>query len=400
MEYSSHGELTMSIEAILLVVLIAAVGILVVRMMRGPQTSAASGESMILVQQQLDSLRGEVQNSLRSTTDSVSAALRTTQESMMQSLIVTSQQMGQQLATVNNQLQSVTSQLQTNTGQMGSRLDNAAKVIQDVQKQLGELGKATEEIKEMGKNVSDLQDLLRAPKMRGGLGELLLEDLLRQVLPVTAFKTQYKFKSGEKVDAIIQTAGGIVPVDSKFPLENFRKMMEAKTDQDRNAAARLFRTDVKKHVDDIAKKYIVPDEGTFDFALMYIPAENIYYETIIKDDKFEGEDGLYAYAAAKHVVPVSPNSFYAHLRVIALGLKGLQVEASAKEIISNLSRLGGELKKFRDHFDTLDTHLTNAKNTYDRADKQLASFEDKLGSVQQVQPGQKPPQLDAFKEPQ
>ncbi|MEK6650710.1 MAG: DNA recombination protein RmuC, partial [Bacteroidota bacterium] len=187
---------------------------------------------------------------------------------------------------------------------------------------------------------------------------------------------------------------GMVPVDSKFPLENFRKMATATTDQERSAATRLFRTDVKKHIDDIASKYIVPDEGTFDFALMYIPAENIYYETIIKDEKFEGEDGLYGYAMNKHVVPVSPNSFYAHLRVIALGFRGLQVEASAQEIIASLKRLDVELKKFGDAFETLGSHLTNAKNTYDKAYRQLDVFADKLDGVHQLQAGPGPRKLD------
>jgi DNA recombination protein RmuC len=257
-------------------------------------------------------------------------------------------------------------------------------VIQDVQKQLGELGKATENIRELGMNVGKLEEMLRAPKLRGGLGELMLEELLRQVLPANAFAMQHRFRSGEKVDAVIHTSGGMVPVDSKFPLENFRKLVDAKTDQEQNAAARLFRQDVKKHIDDISKKYILPDEGTFDFALMYIPAENIYYETIIKDERFDEEDGLYAYATQRRVVPVSPNSFYAHLRVIALGFKGLQVEANAREIIKTLDRLGYEIQKFRGLFETLGTHLTNAKNNFDKAEKSLSGFEEKLVAAQHL----------------
>ncbi|MCU0452618.1 MAG: DNA recombination protein RmuC [Bacteroidetes bacterium] len=373
------------------ILLLAAVGLLAVTVAvlwrhRGAAPGAVP-ETALLVQQQIDALRSEVQQSLRGTADTVNQTLRATHESMQQTLRLTTDQVGQQLSSVTTHLQGVTSQMQSNTGQVGSRLDNAAKVIQDVQRQLGDLGRATQDIKELGQSVSKLEELLKAPKLRGGLGELLLEDLLRQVLPVNAFKTQYKFRNGEKVDAIIQTSGGMVPVDSKFPLENFRKMSMATSDQERTTATRLFRTDVKKHIDDIAKKYIVPDEGTFDFALMYIPAENIYYETIIKDEKFEGEDGIYGYAMSRHVVPVSPNSFYAHLRVIALGFRGLQVEASAQEIIASLKRLDGELKKFRDAFDTLGTHLTNAKNSYDKSERQLGVFSDKLDGVQLLQEG-------------
>lgn len=383
-----------TLEIVLVGVAIAMGGLLVWALRQRSSATAGGSDTALLVQQQIDGLRSELHQSLRGTADSVATALRSSQETMMQTLKVTTDQMGQQLSSVSTHLQGVASQMQSNTGQVGSRLDNAAKVIQDVQKQLGDLGRATQEIKELGQSVSKLEEVLRAPKLRGGMGEFMLEDLLRQVLPVNAYKTQYKFQNGEKVDAIIQTSGGMVPVDSKFPLENFRKMVSATNDQERSAATRLFRTDVKKHIDAIATKYIVPDEGTFDFALMYIPAENVYYETIIKDEKFEDEDGLYAYAMNKHVVPVSPNSFYAHLRVIALGFRGLRVEASAQEIIAGLKRLEGELKKFQDAFDTLGTHLTNAKNSYEKADRQLDVFGDKLDGVHQLQEGPGAPRLD------
>jgi len=337
-----------------------------------------STQTTLLFQQQIDALRGEVSQTLKNSTDTLATSLKNTTDVVLQ------------------QLNSVTHQMQNNTGQMGSRLDNAAKVIQDVQNKLGELGKATQEIKELGQSVSKLEEMLKAPKLRGGLGELLLEDLLKQVLPVNAYDIQYTFKNGQTVDAIINTAGGKVPVDSKFPLENFRKMLDAKTDQEKKTAARLFRSDVKKHIDAIAEKYILPDEGTFDFALMYIPAENIYYETIIKEESYAEEDGLYSYATKRRVVPVSPNSFYAHLRVIALGLKGLQIERSAKEIFQNLELLSTELHKFNDVFETLGTQLNNAKNNYDKADKQLAGLTEKFKSVQSIPETQKPNQLDAF----
>jgi len=301
------------------------------------------------------------------------------------------------LSVVTAQLGNVTQQIQNNTGQVGQRLDTAAKVIQEVQGKLGELGKATQEIKELGQSVSKLEEMLRAPKLRGGLGELLLEDLLKQVLPANAYGIQYTFRNGQTVDAIIRTAGGIVPVDSKFPLENFRKMIDAKTEQEKKVATRQFRNDVKKHIDAIAEKYILPDEGTFDFALMYIPAENIYYETIIRDEEFDNEEGLYSYATKRHVVPVSPNGFYAQLRVIALGLKGLQVEQSARYIVQTLERLSTELQKFMDTFDTLGTHLTNAKNNYDKADKQLSSLSEKFKSVQMLPSEDERQQLDLLK---
>ncbi len=381
-----------------LLILLAVVVVLLVAVLLKlyGKSSADSPQSALLIQQQVESLRGEVSQNLKNTADSVNEALKNTTNVVFQSLKSTTDTVNQQLNVVTSQLGSVTQQLQNNTGQVGTRLDTAARVIQDVQNKLGELGKATQEIKELGQSVSKLEEMLKAPKLRGGLGELLLEDLLKQVLPSGAYDFQHRFKNGQTVDAVIRTAGGMVPVDSKFPLENFRKFLEAKADQERRTAARLFKSDVKKHVDAIAEKYILPDEGTFDFALMYVPAENIYYETIIRDDESDEDSSIYSYASGKHVVPVSPNTFYAHLRVIALGLKGLQIERSAKEIFQHLHRLESELKKFSDLFETLGTQLSNAKNNYDKADKQLSAFSDKLKSVESLTDSEAPKQIDAF----
>lgn len=355
-----------TLVVILMILVLIGIGAVIVLMLRRPGAIPQDPlQSAVLFQQQMDGLRKDV---------------------------------NQHLQLVTTSLSSVTNQLQNNTGQMGQRLDNAARVIQDVQNQLGELGRATQEIKELGQSVSKLEEMLRAPKLRGGLGELLLEDLLKQVLPSGSYEMQYTFKHGQKVDAVIKTSGGMVCVDAKFPFENFRKMLEAKTDQDRKSAQRMFQSDVRKHIDAIAVRYIVPDEGTFDFALMYIPAENIYYETIIKDDVLGENEGLHSYAIQKHVVPVSPNSLYAHLMVIALGFKGLQIERNAREIQQYLQRLVGELKKFADLFEILGTQLANAKNNYDRADKQLSSFTDRLKSIQSSPSEEGTKQLDVFSE--
>ena len=380
---------------VLLILMFLLLGTMFLRM-RSPH-QPENTQATLLIQQQIDALRGEVNLSLRTTSDSLGTSLKSTQDTLYQSLKLTSETMNQQLNVVTAQLSNVTSQLQNNTGQMGTRLDTAAKVIQDVQNKLGELGKATQEIKELGQSVSKLEEMLKAPKLRGGLGELLLEDLLKQVLPIGAYQMQYRFKNGQAVDAVILLSGGMVPVDSKFPLENFQKMLEAKSDQEKRTAVRTFRSDVKKHIDAISEKYIVPDEGTFDFALMYVPAENIYYETIIKDDSIPEEEGLFSYAMKKRVVPVSPNSFYAHLRVIALGFKGLQIEKSAKEILQSMERFGSELRKFTDTFETLGSQLNNAKNNYDKADKQLNTMTEKFKTIQSIPDGGSPKQLDAFK---
>ncbi len=369
---------------ILLGIVIVMVTILFIR--NSKSSAVSTTEALSFFQQQIDTLRNDVQQNLKNTT-----------EVLFQSLKVTTDTVNQQLNVVTSQLSNVTQQIQTNTGQVGQRLDTAARVIQGVQEKLGELGKATQEIKELGQSVSKLEEMLKAPKLRGGLGELLLEELLKQVLPPAAYQMQYTFKNGQTVDAIIRTAGGIVPVDSKFPLENFRKMLEAKSEQEKKTASRMFRADVKKHIDAIASKYILPDEGTFDFALMYIPAENIYYEIILREETANDDDTIYSYATKHRVVPVSPNSFYAHLRIIALGLKGLQIEQSARTIVRTLEQLNSEVQKFADVFETLGTHITNAKNKYEEADKKLSALAEKFKNVQSISEHDETKQLTAFK---
>ncbi|MDI6740787.1 MAG: DNA recombination protein RmuC [Candidatus Edwardsbacteria bacterium] len=275
-------------------------------------------------------------------------------------------------------MDSVSQRLESNTRMMGERLDNAARVIGDVSKNLGTITKETERIREIGQDIASLQDILRAPKIRGGLGEYFLGDLLGQILPVHHFELQYAFKNGETVDAVVKLSNRMVCVDAKFPLENFKKMIETQSEDERKKWRKEFARDVKKHIDAIAKKYIMPDQGTFDFALMYIPAENVYYETIIKDENFGEDKSISMYAIDQHVIPVSPNSFYAYLQAIILGLRGMRVEERAQEIIDSLAQLKGDLNRFRDEFDKLGGHIGNAAKKFDEAEKRLVRFEDKL----------------------
>jgi DNA recombination protein RmuC len=229
----------------------------------------------------------------------------------------------------------------------------------------------------VGKDIAQLQEILRAPKVRGTLGELFLGDLLSQILPPKHYALQHPFRSGEIVDAIVRL-GRLVPVDAKFPLENFKRLIQTQNPQEKTMARRRFVQDVKKHIDAIASKYILPDEGTFDFALMYIPAENVYYETIIKEEGMADEGSIMTYAFSKRVVPVSPNSFYAYLHTISLGLRGLEIEENARLIIDQLARLRGDFGRFKDDFSLLGKHLSNSRAKYEDAERRLERFGDKL----------------------
>lgn len=277
---------------------------------------------------------------------------------------------------VNERLKENTDVQQSSSKAVSDRLDNAARVVGELRGNLGRLETASQHIHDVGKNIASLQEILRAPKLRGGLGELFLGDLLAQILPPAHYTLQYGFKSGEKVDAAVHLRDDrIVPVDSKFPLENFKRMLEATNDDARAASQKMFVSDVKKHIDKIAKSYILPDEGTFDFALMYIPAENVYYETIIKGTE---EHSLMHYGYDRKVIPVSPNTFYVYLQSIMLGLRGMQIEKGAKEILQNLSRLRVEFQKFSDDFELVGTHLSRARNSYEESTKRLGRFGEKL----------------------
>lgn len=272
--------------------------------------------------------------------------------------------------TIDTKLNSVTTQIQSSN-----------KIIGDVKERFGEIMETTKQIYNIGKDISSLENLLKAPKLRGNLGEFLLEDLLKQIIPSQNYAKQYKFKNGEKVDFVINLGEKFVPIDSKFPLENFRKALETEDENIKSTAYKEAIKNVKKHIDDISKKYINPSEGTYDFAMMYIPAENIYYEAIIKDESLKSEQSIYMYSIEKRVVPVSPNSMFAYLQSILIGLRGLAIEKNAETILNNIAGLRGVFERFSENFEKLGTHLSNAQKQYEESSKKLAKFENKLELV-------------------
>lgn len=256
---------------------------------------------------------------------------------------------------------------------LASSLTGTSETMRSVDQQLGRLSESTRQMLEVGRDISGLQQMLRAPKARGQFGELLLERLLADVLPSDNFALQHRFRNGTIVDAAVLIGGGLVPIDAKFPDAAFRRIIDADTDAARGLARRDFARDVRGHIDDVSK-YILADEGTFGFALMYIPAENVYYEAMIRDEAGD----LQAYAQAKRVIACSPNTLFAYLQALVLGLKGLRVEERAREIVAHLERLNDDFARFRREFDTLGTHISHARTKFDDVDRGATKFADRL----------------------
>lgn len=246
-------------------------------------------------------------------------------------------------ATLAEWLKSTNEAVRESSRQFNDRLDNAAKVISDVQKHLGEMS-------EVGRNLKSLQDFLSSPKLRGGLGEEIMSQMIGQTFPKNAFHLQYQFKSGSKVDAVLKTDAGLLCIDSKFPLENFSRLARGEA-----GAKKDFIFDVKKHIVDISKKYILPQEGTMDFALMYIPSESVYYEVVNISE-------LSSFARASRVYPVSPSTFYAHLQVLLQSLQGKELATKSRQVFQLLRAIQKDYEQTQDSLSTLGRHLTNAHN--------------------------------------
>src|SRR5258708_18465946 len=263
----------------------------------------------------------------------------------------------------------MTSDAQT---KMANELKNTRDQISQIQLQLGEVQLAG---KQMSQTPQTLEGILGGAKSRGSLGEVTLERLLEDSLPSAQYVMQYKFSSGEAADAVIKLRDKkLMAIDSKFPLDAYRRITV-----DGDEARRAFATAVKGHAAAITKKYIVPHQTTLDVALMFVPSESVYYELLQTEDS-KGQP-LDAYCRDKHVIAVSPNTLFAHLHVIALGLRGMQMEENAKRILESLSGMEKQLEKFADKFGTLGTHLKNAQQSYSESDKLFEKAQNTLENI-------------------
>ncbi|GBD99390.1 DNA recombination protein RmuC [bacterium BMS3Abin07] len=361
---------------IILFVIIIVAAILIIRKGR------EKGNTLLLLQSQIDAMRSQIQQSLDMGNQNLNQQMSNVTKIFMDTIGQINSQLTEQMKSVSesvsNRLKDNVNIIQHTQHAVSERLDNASRIFSDLKGKIGEIEESNKQIFQLGKDLTQLQNLLKAPKFRGGLAEFMLSELLEQILPSDFYSLQYNLRSG-RVDAVIKLGNGLIPVDAKFPMEGFNRIALAENDDSLKSAKRQFRASVKKHIEDIAYKYILPGEGTFDFALMYIPAENVYYEVILKEDK--DDKPILDYALEKKVIPVSPNSFYAYLQTILLGLKGMKIEKKAQTVIRNLQQLQGDFNKFENEFQILGGHINRAYTRYRDLDGSLFKFGDRISRI-------------------
>lgn len=290
----------------------------------------------------------------------------------------------------------LTTQLARAEQTMGDRLSDAGSAVADVRERLGQLAEATQRLESLGTTIGEVQDLLRVPHLRGALGEVWLEELLRQIFPESLYEMQFAFPTGERVDAVLRIGPRLVPIDAKFPLDVGERARDADA-RERAKARRAFERSVRGRIDEIANRYIRPADGTYDFGLMYVPSERVFSEVLNTAEDTGMDGGLMAYAMGRRVIPVSPNTFYAYLMAILHGLRGLQVESRADEVLRMLEGVGTEIERCLRARDIAGKHLENAVRQHgeigrilDRMHGQVVRFADPDSTVHAAVPTASP----------
>jgi DNA recombination protein RmuC len=328
-------------------------------------------------------LRQTTEKSIETMNTVFSGQLQSVTSHMQASLASVTADLGSRLDSINRQvteqLNQGTNLMNANSATIGKNITAVQTTFAELQKQVGEMTEQARQLSDVSKAVTAIEHVLRAPKLRGNFGEEQLENLLGLVFSKQQYALQYRFASGEIVDAVLMLPLGQVAVDAKFPLENFRRIAESENEDEKRVLRRDFLRDVRKRVDEIALRYIRPAEGTLPFALMYVPAENVYYEAVIRneDEPFQ----LYRYCLEKRVIPVSPNSFYAYLQTIMVGLKGMQVSQRAETIVREIESLKIEMEKFTKAYDTVGTHIKNASAKLEESSRLLNKVELRVESL-------------------
>jgi len=260
---------------------------------------------------------------------------------------------------------------------MQKQLEESSKIVKEVTSQLEKIHSDHQHVKDVKEQLGKLSDVLANPKQRGILGEYFLETLLKNVFQPNQYQLQYKFKDGEIVDAVIFLKDKIIPIDSKFSLENYNKIREEKDPTRKKELEKAFKQDLKNRVEETAK-YIRPNEGTMDFAFMFIPSEGIYYDLLINRVgavKISTYDLIEYAFKEKHVIIVSPTSFYAYLQTVLQGLRALQIEESAKEIQKRVEILRKHVLNYNEFLNKLGAHLSTTVSTYNKAYKEFAKVD-------------------------
>lgn len=317
-------------------------------------------------EQQLTAARQEMQTSLATQNQGFSSQLN----HLMQSVT-------QQLGQVRQELQTgvaSSGKLATDAQRdVSKQLQSATEAVRQISQQLGAVQRAGDDLTKASQM---LQQVLGGAKSRGALGEMGLERMLEDALPRKSYEIQYRFSTGDIVDAVVHSGDRLIPIDSKFPLDAYRRMTEERDD-----ARKEFGQAVRRHADAIASKYILPGEQTLDLALMFVPSEAVYYELLMTEDARNGR--LDAYCRGKFVVPVSPNTLYAYLSCILMGLRGLQIEENAKRLLGSLAGLSKQLETFSDTFEKLGTHIRHTQQSFDEADSRLDRTRNTLQQMSQ-----------------
>ncbi|MGH9690546.1 MAG: DNA recombination protein RmuC [Candidatus Acidiferrales bacterium] len=316
---------------------------------------------------QLSAVRQEMQNSLAAQAQAISGQMNHLMQSVTQNLGQVRQELQTGVAS--------TGQLATEAQRdVAQRLQSSTEVLLQMNRKIGEMHQTSQDL---SKATQTLQSVLGGAKTRGTLGEVALDRLLEDALPQSAYATQYRFGStGAVVDAIVRSGDRILSIDSKFPLEAYRRLVELGDD-----ARREFSTVVRKHADSIGEKYILPNENTFDYALMFVPSEGVYYELLMTQDSKYGR--LDEYCRSKRVFPVSPNTFYACLNAVAISLQGQKIEENARHLLAGMAGLKKQLESFAEVYEKLGTHLRHAQQCYEDADSRLGRARNSLEQMSQ-----------------
>ncbi len=303
--------------------------------------------------------------------DALQQSIATNQNTAMQLLL---QQINELSRTVDSKLGESHKQMQDT---VRYQTGESFKLMKDVTERLTKLDETNKQVVSFADQLQSLQDILKNPKQRGVLGEYYLETLLKNVLPTGSFQMQYPFKDGTIVDAVVFVKDKIVPIDSKFSLENYNRLAEERDPSEREKLEKLFKNDLKNRIDETSK-YIKPEEGTMEFAFMFIPHEAIYYDLLVAQVgsvKINTRDLIEYAFKEKHVVIVSPTSFLAYLQTVLQGLKSMQIEESAKEIRKRVEELGRHIGAYDQYMQSLGTSLGTTVNHYNRAHKELKKID-------------------------